>query len=89
MAKDKDDVPCNGRAVRPGVDISWAGGLDGRTSHPGALPLSTGEATVEDVLQACIARLEHYQDSSCHRTENAQAIIVLHGVIGNLAQQGK
>lgn len=67
---DENGNPCGGYAYGNGIEIDWQNGPLGA----GPTRREPNGAFVEDVLEICILRLEHYQASKFRCRENALAI---------------
>lgn len=67
---DENDAPSGGYAYGNGIAIDWQNGPLGT----GAARREPNGAFVEDVLEICIQRLEHYQSSKFQCPENTLAI---------------
>lgn len=67
---DEHGRPAGGKVRGTGLSIDWQNGPLGR----GEDRLIPNGAFVEDVLAACAARIEHYQDSEFHSLHNAVAL---------------
>lgn len=77
---DDQGRPAGGHTEGIGFQIDWQNGplmIDGERRDPNG-------AFVEDVIQAAIGRLEHYQESKFQCQENADAIDFLSLALGRL-----
>lgn len=72
--KDQDLNPTGGITSGRGFVISWQNGPLGRDNER----KEPNGAFVEDVIQAVIERIEHYQNSRFNCKENAEALHHLH-----------
>ncbi len=68
---DADGNPSGGFVVGTGLEIDWQDGPLGRGNDR----KEPNGAFVETVLDACLKRLEFYQDSKFNCIENAKAIL--------------
>lgn len=68
--KDESGVPTGGLTTGVGLNIQWQNGPLGR----GEERIGANGAQVEDVLQAAIGRLQHFQSSKFGCRENAVAL---------------
>lgn len=69
---DEQGKPAGGFVTGTGIDISWQKGPLGRIG--GGQRIDPNGAFVEDVLEACLQRLQHYNESGFRCTENDEAI---------------
>jgi hypothetical protein len=77
---DANYNPHGGRTWGPGLEITWQAGLPAITGRSGA--------EVEDVIDAAIGRLEHYQEGPGGCLANSAAIDALRKARHHLDSRG-
>lgn len=78
--KDDEGNPAGGVVSGRGFAISWQNGPLGRGNDR----KEPNGAFVEDVIEAVIQRIEHYQDSRFECSHNLGAIRCLNGALDSL-----
>ncbi len=79
----KDGIPMGGQSWGSGFAIAWQDGALFEGLKPVELVTPNG-ALVEDVIEACIDRLEFYQDSDFRSEYNEEAIVYLNRALAAL-----
>ncbi len=82
---DENGNPTGGVVVGTGFTISWQDGPLGRDGYR----VQPNGAFIEDVIQACIQRLEYFQESKYECGANKGAIHALVAANGCLADRTK
>lgn len=80
-AVDIDNNPAGGYVHGKGIDIRWQ---DGPLRNEQGLRTQPNGAFVEDVLEACAARIRFYQMSRFRCSENAYALEAIQTALARL-----